>query len=85
LGDIPSIYDVSLLKSPGIAIKYPATFRSCCIVLLFLLVGFFVLEPMGIPVIAIAPVAAQLLLMEAKTRKSLNTRKFLSGEPCNIV
>ncbi|ELI7607755.1 arsenic transporter [Shigella boydii] len=45
--DIPQNYDMALLKSPAEAIKDPATFKTGWVVLLLLLVGFFVLEPLG--------------------------------------
>ncbi len=51
--DIPQNYDMALLKSPAEAIKDPATFKTGWVVLLLLLVGFFVLEPLGIPVSAL--------------------------------
>lgn len=46
----PPTYDTALLKAPAKAIKDLATFRTGWIVLILLLVGFFVLEPLGIPV-----------------------------------
>jgi arsenical pump membrane protein len=61
--DIPATYDVSLLKTPASAIKDPATFRAGWIVLLLLLVGFFVLEPLGIPVISIPSCSATISCM----------------------
>lgn len=64
--DIPATYDVSLLKTPASVIKDPATFRAGWIVLLLLLVGFFVLEPLGIPVSAIAATGAAILFIVAK-------------------
>ena len=83
--DIPAVYDVSLLKHPANAIKDPATFRAGWIVLLFLLVGFFVLEPLGIPVSAIAAVGAVVLLVVAKRGQAINTGKVLRGAPWQIV
>ncbi len=83
--DIPARYDVSLLKMPASAIKDPATFRAGWIVLLFLLVGFFVLEPLGIPVSAIAAVGAAVLLVVAKRGHAINTRKVLREAPWQIV
>lgn len=83
--DIPARYDVSLLKTPGSAIKDPATFRAGWIVLLFLLVGFFVLEPLGIPVSAIAAVGAAVLFVVAKRGQAINTGKVLRGAPWQIV
>jgi arsenical pump membrane protein len=83
--DIPSRYDVSLLKMPASAIKDPATFRAGWIVLLFLLVGFFVLEPQGIPVSAIAATGAAVLFVVAKFGHAINTGKVLRGAPWQIV
>ena len=83
--DIPATYDVSLLKTPASAIKDPATFRAGWIVLLLLLVGFFVLEPLGIPVSAIAAAGATVLFVVAKRGHAINTGKVLRGAPWQIV
>ncbi|RYM50314.1 arsenic transporter [Serratia proteamaculans] len=83
--DIPARYDVSLLKMPASAIKDPATFRAGWVVLLFLLVGFFVLEPLGIPVSAIAAVGTAVLFVVAKRGHVINTGKVLRGAPWQIV
>ncbi|WP_288821202.1 arsenic transporter [uncultured Leclercia sp.] len=83
--DIPATYDVSLLKTPASAIKDPATFRAGWVVLLLLLIGFFVLEPQGIPVSAIAAAGAAVLLVVAKRGHAINTGKVLRGAPWQIV
>ncbi|HEC1648487.1 TPA: arsenic transporter [Yersinia enterocolitica] len=83
--DIPATYDVSLLKTPASAIKDPATFRAGWIVLLLLLVGFFVLEPLGIPVSAIAAAGAAVLFVVAKRGHAINTGKVLHSAPWQIV
>lgn len=83
--DIPATYDVSLLKTPASAIKDPATFRAGWIVLLLLLVGFFVLEPLGIPVSAIAAAGAAVLFVVAKRGHGINTGKVLRSAPWQIV
>ncbi len=83
--DIPATYDVSLLKEPASAIKDPATFRVGWIVLLLLLVGFFVLEPLGVPVSAIAAAGAAVLFVVANRGHSINTGKVLRGAPWQIV
>ncbi|MGA6490261.1 arsenite efflux transporter membrane subunit ArsB, partial [Escherichia coli] len=70
---------------PAKAIKDPATFRTGWVVLLLLLVGFFVLEPMGIPVSAIAAVGAAVLFAVAKKGHGINTGKVLRGAPWQIV
>ncbi|HDP7951909.1 TPA: arsenite/antimonite:H(+) antiporter ArsB [Escherichia coli] len=83
--DIPQNYDMALLKSPAEAIKDPATFKTGWVVLLLLLVGFFVLEPLGIPVSAIAAVGALILFVVAKRGHAINTGKVLRGAPWQIV
>ncbi|KMV01259.1 hypothetical protein ACS72_00085 [Acinetobacter sp. VT 511] len=76
---------MALLKSPAEAIKDPATFKTGWVVLLLLLVGFFVLEPLGIPVSAIAAVGALILFVVAKRGHAINTGKVLRGAPWQIV
>ncbi|WP_109256852.1 arsenite efflux transporter membrane subunit ArsB [Klebsiella pneumoniae] len=83
--DIPPTYDLALLKAPAKAIKDLATFRTGWIVLSLLLVGFFVLEPLGIPVSAIAAVGAVILFTVAKRGHAINTGKVLRGAPWQIV
>ncbi len=83
--DIPATYDVSLLKTPASVIKDAATFRAGWIVLLLLLVGFFVLEPLGIPVSAIAAAGAAVLFIVAKRGHGINTGKVLRSAPWQIV
>ena len=51
---IPAHYDVNQLKQPNEAIRDAATFRFGWVVLVLLLVGFFGLEPLGVPVSAVA-------------------------------
>lgn len=79
--DIPAVYELSRLKAPAEAIKDLATFRTGWIVLLLLLIGFFVLEPLGIPVSAIAAAGALILFLVAKRGHSINTGKVLRGAP----
>ncbi|ATF92354.1 Arsenic efflux pump protein [Cedecea neteri] len=83
--DIPRAYDLGLLKTPASAIKDPATFKAGWVVLVLLLVGFFALEPLGIPVSAIAAVGALILLAVAKKGQAINTGKVLRGAPWQIV
>lgn len=83
--DIPATYDVSLLKTPASVIKDAVTFRAGWIVLLLLLVGFFVLEPLGIPVSAIAAAGAAVLFIVAKRGHGINTGKVLRSAPWQIV
>jgi arsenical pump membrane protein len=83
--DIPPGYDLSKLREPSRAINDLPTFRTGWIVLLLLLVGFFVLEPLGIPVSAIATAGALILFAVAKRGHAINTGKVLRGAPWQIV
>lgn len=83
--DIPATYDVAQLKQPSAAIKDRATFRAGWVVLVLLLIGFFVLEPLGVPVSAVATVGAAILLAVAARGHVISTRKVLHGAPWQIV
>ncbi|MDK1702542.1 arsenic transporter [Serratia rubidaea] len=83
--DIPARYDVALLKTPRDAIRDLSTFRAGWGVLLLLLVGFFVLEPLGVPVSLVAAVSALVLLVVAKGGRTINVGKVLRGAPWQIV
>jgi arsenical pump membrane protein len=82
---IPASYDVAQLKKPSAAVRDLATFRTGWVVLVLLLVGFFGLEPLGVPVSAVAAVGAALLLAVAARGHVISTRKVLRGAPWQIV
>ncbi|MBD3602999.1 arsenic transporter [Enterobacter kobei] len=83
--DIPAVYDVSLLKEPKDAIRDVNTFKTGWLVLVLLLVGFFGLEPLGVPVSLVAAAGALLLFAVAKKGHAINTDKVLRGAPWQIV
>lgn len=83
--DIPKTYDVGQLKAPREAIKDPATFKAGWVVLALLLIGFFALEPLGVPVSATAAVGALVLLVIAGRGHVISTRKVLKGAPWQVV
>jgi arsenical pump membrane protein len=83
--DIPRHYDINQLKQPRTAIRDVTTFRVGWAVLLLLLIGFFGLEPLGIPVSATAAVCAILLLVVAARGHVISTRKVMRGAPWQIV
>lgn len=83
--DIPQQYDTSKLAMPATAIKDVRTFKAGWLVLLLLLLGFFILEPLGIPISAIAATGAVILWFIAAQGKTINTRKVLRGAPWQIV
>ena len=82
---IPDRYDMAQLKPPGAAIRDPATFRAGWVVLALLLIGFFGLEPLGVPVSAVAAAAALVLLTIAGQGRVISTRKVLREAPWQIV
>ncbi|WP_230483341.1 arsenic transporter [Sphingomonas sp. Leaf21] len=83
--DIPASYDVAQLRAPADAIRDRATFKAGWVVLALLLAGFFLLEPLGVPVSAVAAAGAVLLLMIAARGHVIQTRKVLAGAPWQVV
>lgn len=83
--DIPKQYDATKLSAPALAIKDITTFKAGWLVLVLLLVGFFVLEPLGIPISAIAAIGALILWVIAARGHTINTKKVLRGAPWQIV
>lgn len=83
--DLPGTYDLGQLRAPREAIRDVATFRAGWIVLALLLAGFFLLEPLGVPVSAVAAVGAILLLVIAGRGHVIQTGKVLRGAPWQVV
>lgn len=83
--DIPMSYDVAQLRVPAQAIRDRATFRAGWVVLALLLAGFFLLEPIGVPVSGVAAAGAVLLLVIAARGHVIQTRKVLIGAPWQVV
>ncbi|EMM5118469.1 arsenic transporter [Providencia stuartii] len=83
--DIPKQYDMTKLSEPALAIKDMTTFKAGWLVLVLLLIGFFVLEPLGIPVSAITAIGALILWVIAARGHTINTKKVLRGAPWQIV
>ena len=83
--DIPAAYDLAQLKAPGEAIHDRATFVTGWWVLAWLLVGFFGLEPLGVPISAVAASGAALLLAVAARGRHISTRAVLRGAPWQVV
>ncbi|WP_295207136.1 arsenic transporter [uncultured Brevundimonas sp.] len=83
--DIPKAYDVERLATSSSAIKDRATFLWGWIILAFLLIGFFVLEPRGVPVSAVAATGAVVLLIVAGRGAVVSTTKVLREAPWQVV
>lgn len=83
--DIPARYEVAALQVPRQAIRDIATFKVGWAVLLALLVGLFALEPLGIPISAVAAACAALLFAVAARGKRIATGKVLREAPWQVV
>ena len=83
--ELPLSYDCARLTSPAAAIRDRATFRAGWLVLLLLLAGFFALEPLGVPVSAVAAAGALMLWLVARRGQVIDTGKVLRSAPWQIV
>jgi len=83
--DIPAGYDLAQLKRPQDAIHDRATFLTGWWVLALLLVGFFWLDAIGVPISAVAAVGAVILLAVAALGRRISTREVLRGAPWQVV
>lgn len=83
--DIPADYDVTQLRKPADAIRDAATFRAGWVVLAMLLVGFFLLDPIGVPISATAALAALVLIVIAGRGHVIQTGAVIRGAPWQVV
>ncbi len=83
--DLPATYDLRELRRPAEAIRDRASFRAGWAVLGLLLLGFFALEPLGVPVSVVAAACAVLLLAVASRGRVIPVRRVLRGAPWQIV
>ncbi len=83
--DLPPRYALDALPEPCTAIRDRATFRVGGWTLLMLLVGLFALEPLGIPISAVAAACAALLFAVAAKGHRISTRRVLREAPWQIV
>ena len=83
--DIPYSYSPDDLQEPRQAVRDVMTFRAGWGVLILLLAGLFVLEPIGIPISAIAAVCAVILLAVAARGRIISTRRVVREAPWQIV
>ncbi|MCO7519080.1 MULTISPECIES: arsenic transporter [unclassified Pseudomonas] len=83
--DIPRQYTVAALKTPSEAVHDRATFKVGGGVLLVLLIGLFALEPLGIPISAVAAACAAILFAVAARGHRISTRRVLREAPWQVV
>ena len=68
---IPATYDTGLLGDPAAAIEDPLVFRAGWAVLVVLMVGYFVADPIGIPIAAVASACAIAIVLVASRRPAV--------------
>src|SRR5690606_5858427 len=83
--DIPRNYDAAGLKAPRAAIVDETTFKAGWAVLALLLVGFFGLERIGVPISVVAGAGALVLLGVAARGHRISTRKVIREAPWQVV
>ena len=83
--ELPKRFDPGLLRDPADAIRDPTTFRFGWWVLALLLLSFLILEPIGVPVSAMAGLAALVLLLVAGRGQIIDVRRVIKGAPWEIV
>lgn len=83
--ELPATYDLAQLHQPSEAIRDRPTFIAGWLVLVMLLVGFFVIEPLGVPISVIAAVCALILYVVAARGHAIDTGKVLKGAPWQVV
>lgn len=83
--DVPASYEMAQLKIPRVAIRDAATFTAGWWVLGLLLLGFFGLERIGVPISVVASAGALLLLGVAARGHVIETRKVVREAPWQIV
>lgn len=83
--DLPRRYALEVLPAPETAIRDRATFVVGGWTLLVLLAGLFALEPLGIPVSAVAAACAATLFAVAARGQRIATRRVLREAPWQVV
>ncbi|MGB3277291.1 MAG: arsenical efflux pump membrane protein ArsB, partial [Castellaniella sp.] len=82
---IPPRYDVQRLSVPAAVVRDRPTFLAGWGVLAWLLLGFFVLEPLGIPVSATAAIGALVLAGVAARGGRIPVLRRVRGAPWQII
>ena len=83
--DIPARYDAAKLRSPASAIRDAGTFNMGWVVLALLLIGFFGVDRLGVPISAVAATGSVLLLAVAARGHVIRVRTVLMGAPWQVV
>ncbi|HEY8614079.1 MAG TPA: arsenic transporter [Roseomonas sp.] len=82
---LPARYPLARLDAPASAIRDPLVFRAAFPLLALLLVAYFVLAPLGVPVAAVTGGAALVLLALALRGRVVPVGKVMREAPWQIV
>nr|WP_319593290.1 arsenic transporter [Georgenia subflava] len=82
---IPGPYDVTALGAPADAVRDRLTFRAGAVVLVVLLVGYFVADPLGMPVAVVAAVGALVISLVAARQPRALFRRIASAPEAVLV
>lgn len=83
--DIPESYSMEDLKQPMDAIRDERMFNWSWVILSVLLVGYFVVEFVHLPVSLVAGTVAIFFLIMGMNSKAVDTRKIMKNAPWAIV
>lgn len=82
---LPSDYNLSELKTPHEAIRDHRMFSWSWVVLALLLVGYFLSEPLNIPVSIIAGIIALFFVLMGRKSEAVPVTQVIKGAPWDIV
>ena len=82
---IPKSYVVSDLPAPSTAVTDVVTFRAGWIVLALLLIGYFIADPLGIPLSVIAGSAAIVLILVAARQPRFLFRRVVADTERSVL
>ncbi|MCG1009867.1 arsenic transporter [Salinicoccus sp. ID82-1] len=82
---LPADYDLTELRRPAEAIRDHRMFSWSWVVLALLLIGYFLSEPLDIPVSIIAGIIALFFVLMARNSQAVPVRSVIKGAPWDIV
>ena len=83
--DVPRTYDVDTLPEAHTVIRDVRLFNASWVALASLLVGYFLSEPLGIPVSFVVGVIALALLLATRSSEAVDTARVMKEAPWTIV
>lgn len=83
--DLPAVYELERVPQASSVIRDRGTFIAGWYVLALLLAGFFLVEPTGIPVSAVATVGALVSLAVAAKNRIISPHKIIAHTPWQII